>query len=93
MVQPPVALMLALLAQLTACAQEATGPQAAAATSHVVPVVVPSTWCPSRPPGSTDTAATRTAPAVERADCELRGGRRRAHGIHVDSTVAAGTTK
>ena len=48
-------LLSTLLIGLCACAQEATGPQAAAAISHVVPVAVPDVWCPATATGPADT--------------------------------------
>jgi hypothetical protein len=48
-----------LLIGLCACAQEATGPQGAAAISQVVPVAVPDAWCPVTATGPADTAAVK----------------------------------
>ena len=48
-------LLSTLLIGLCACAQEATGPQAAAAISQVVPVAVPDVWCPATATGPADT--------------------------------------
>jgi hypothetical protein len=46
-VRTPAEVLALLLMMLTACAQEATAPQGAAAISRVVPVATPDVWCPA----------------------------------------------
>jgi hypothetical protein len=88
-----VLLVTPIATLLAACTPEATSPQAGAAISRVVPVVVPDAWCSAAPVADRDSTSandkTPPPPGCTAAQPSAPGGSVK---LVVDSTLAATDT-